>query len=293
MPSAISVGLTKTVAELLLFGVYVVLFVAVIYFFRSGLMVSRNRPLVLELGIVMQFLSITAHLATSIAQAYMCLVDVGGGRAATLCFLNVDAPIAVADTGLFILVNVITDMLVYGRTTGGRSSLLCYSSSFKQAVGGIGVVVTLASGTAGRQTVLSLSNMWVATMLGASLVISVGSSGMIFWKISRMAREFDAYAEEINGGRTSHGMHALAIIIESAGIQTLVTVTLLVAFESGFMAAAVLTGIGPAVFGISTVLIHVRVGLGWATQKYDSASSRQLPPGAVRLAPLSQHSSIS
>jgi hypothetical protein len=60
LSDAVSIDLTKTLAELALYGVYLVLFAAVIYFFRCGFMVSKKRPLLLELGIVVQFLTITA-----------------------------------------------------------------------------------------------------------------------------------------------------------------------------------------------------------------------------------------
>jgi hypothetical protein len=60
LSDAVSIDLTKTLAELALYGVYLVLFAAVIYLFQCGFMVSNKRPLLLELGIVVQFFTITA-----------------------------------------------------------------------------------------------------------------------------------------------------------------------------------------------------------------------------------------
>ncbi|KAJ6558314.1 hypothetical protein B0H19DRAFT_1261837 [Mycena capillaripes] len=291
MASAISIGLTKTLSELLLYGIYLVLFAAVVYLFHRDAMLSKHRPPLLEFGIVVQFLVVTAHLIASIVEAYFCLNNAGGGVPAQICFLNTATPVAVANIAFFILTSIITDILVIHRLyviwTRSRKVIVApLVLLLVQAVGGSGVVVTLASGRGEHKTVLSLSNAWAATTLVASLVISVYSSGMIFWKISRIASQFETLEGQISGG--GRLMSAVAIIIESAGIQTSVTITLLIVFESGFEAADVLTGIGPAVFGISTVLIHARVGLGWATQQRDSMSSRQgqtITAGTVRLEP--------
>jgi hypothetical protein len=41
------------------------------------------------------------------------------------------------------------------------------------------------------------------------------------------------------------------------------TVGILVSFQIGLLVQAILTAIQPVVFGISVLLIHLRVGLGW------------------------------
>ncbi|KAF7328725.1 hypothetical protein MVEN_02501100 [Mycena venus] len=276
MASVISVGLTKTIAELLLYGVYLVLFFAVVYLFRGRFLASKHRPVLLELGILFQFLTITAHLIASVVEAYSCLANTESVATAKICFLKLDGPSAVANTALFVIASLITDILVIHRQSviwrhNWKAVAFPLFFLFAQGVGGVGVLVTLASETEGRVTLLSLSNAWVTTTLVASLVISLYCSGMIYWKISRIARQFNMLEGSISGG--SRLMTVVAIIIESAGIQTSITVALLIAFENEFNGAAVMEGIGPAMFGISTVLIHGRVGLGWARQDHESTSS--------------------
>lgn len=64
MFSVVVAGLTEAVLELSLFGLYAVLFAAVIYLFRHGLLLSKKRPNLLESAIVLQFVIITAVSAT-------------------------------------------------------------------------------------------------------------------------------------------------------------------------------------------------------------------------------------
>ncbi|KAJ6510742.1 hypothetical protein C8R45DRAFT_395489 [Mycena sanguinolenta] len=266
--SVISLGLTKTMAELLLYGVYLTLFAAVVYLFRTGN--QRSRPLLLQVGVGVQFLAITAHLITAVVQAYSCLAKPDGGVAIELCFLDLDAPVVVANTALFVLTSLVTDILVIQRlsvTWTHPLTVLIFPAFclLVQVAGGVGVVITFSSAT-----LFSLSNGWVTTTLVASLLISLYGSGMIYWKISRAARQFNVLEGSIStAGRL---VTTLAIMIESAGIQTSATFALLLAFESGVEGAALMQAIGPVMFGLSTVLIHARVGLGWAKQAHGSTS---------------------
>ncbi|KAF7361541.1 hypothetical protein MSAN_01187700 [Mycena sanguinolenta] len=268
--SIISLGLTKTMAELLFYGVYLTLFAAVVYLFRSGN--HRPPPLLLQFGIGVQFLAITAHLITAVVQAYSCLAKPNTILAVELCFLDLDAPVVVASTALFVLTSLVTDILVIQRlsvTWTHRLTVLIFPvfCLLVQAAGGVGVVITFSSAT-----LFSLSNGWVTTTLVASLLISLYSSGMIYWKISRTARQFNVL-EEGSISAASRLVTTLAIMIESAGIQTSATFALLLAFESGVGGAALMQAIGPVMFGLSTVLIHARVGLGWAKQAHGSTST--------------------
>ncbi|KAJ7853668.1 hypothetical protein B0H14DRAFT_3653635 [Mycena olivaceomarginata] len=284
MVSVVSTALTKAVSELLLCGIYLVLFVVVIYFFRSGFMASKSRPLLLELGIVVQFLFIAAHLNTSIVEMYSCLQST-----VKTCFGSLDSPAAVANLALFVLTSLVTDMLVIQRLSviWTHNRTVVYFPVFLllvQAVGGVGVVVTLfISGKKGRATLLSPPNGRPTTTPVASLLRPIQPRAM---RAAAAASRYVPSLPPLSLPNTKHPIpqSALAMMIESAAIQTWITALLLVFFESGLNAATVLTGIGPAMFGISTVLIHARVGLGWAKRAHDSASGRSA--GTVRLEPI-------
>ncbi|KAJ7242398.1 hypothetical protein B0H12DRAFT_1236789 [Mycena haematopus] len=64
----------------------------------------------------------------------------------------------------------------------------------------------------------------------------------------------------------------LVIFVESAALQTTATICILATFQVENVGQIVLVGTAPAIFGVSTVLIHARIGLGWG---HDSGSNRQ------------------
>jgi hypothetical protein len=52
--------------------------------------------------------------------------------------------------------------------------------------------------------------------------------------------------------------------INNSPARRMTTVALLVTFQIGFVGQVIWAGIAPAMLGISTMLIHARIGLGWA-----------------------------
>ncbi|KAJ6533366.1 hypothetical protein B0H10DRAFT_2247224 [Mycena sp. CBHHK59/15] len=165
MPSIATASLAETCLEIFLYGVYTVLFTTVIYLFRSRrrILPEKRPALWVFLGLVVQFLTITAHWIDTIYETFFTFVRFGGGAAAEAFYLDLTTPSSVS---------------------------------------------------------------------------------------------------------------VLAILVESAALQTYgnrdrdsrdVPV--------GFVGQVVWTGIAPAVLGISTVLIHARIGLGWAHESDRQAKS--------------------
>ncbi|KAJ7207839.1 hypothetical protein GGX14DRAFT_454534, partial [Mycena pura] len=85
---------------------------------------------------------------------------------------------------------------------------------------------------------------------------------MISWKILRITRALNRLLERIDGGAPL--MSILAIIVESAALQTAISIGALVMYDVGFVGRVVFSGISSVVMGISTILIYARIGLGWA-----------------------------
>ncbi|KAJ7207830.1 hypothetical protein GGX14DRAFT_567134 [Mycena pura] len=85
---------------------------------------------------------------------------------------------------------------------------------------------------------------------------------MISWKICRVTRSLNRLLDPTDGGVPL--MSVVAIIAESAALQTAITIGALVTYNVGFVGQVVFADISPVVIGISTKLIYARVGLGWA-----------------------------
>jgi len=157
-----------------------------------------------------------------------------------------------------------------------------------QMVSVVGLVYQFAKSHPSEQSIVlySLSNPWVTTSLVTSMVISVYSTGMISWKIYLITGVLKKFSDRINGGVPL--MSVLAIIVESAALQMAITIAALVTYHVGFVGQVVFSGISPVVIGISTILIHARIGLGWAHEP-DAPSNRTTinlaspPDGALEL----------
>ncbi|CAK5277839.1 unnamed protein product [Mycena citricolor] len=129
----------------------------------------------------------------------------------------------------------------------------------------------------------TLSNPWVSSALTASILISSYSTGTIWWKIWRTNKAVKQFSAKMSAGMKLTSI--LAIIVESAAIQTVTAIALLVTFENEFIGQVIFVGIGPAILGISTVLIHVRIGLGLAVHEpetHSKASSNVIQLGSMR-----------
>ncbi|KAJ6621850.1 hypothetical protein B0H10DRAFT_1945108 [Mycena sp. CBHHK59/15] len=127
-----------------------------------------------------------------------------------------------------------------------------------QAVCGSGVICHSVKSYPGKEY-YSLSNGWVTTDLVSSILHDI--------------------LENIADKQRSHAPQSvLAILVESAALQTSTTIGVLVTSQVGFVGQVVWMGIAPAILGISTVLIHARIGLGWAHE-----SDRQTKSNPTRI----------
>ncbi|KAJ6552038.1 hypothetical protein DFH09DRAFT_1167758, partial [Mycena vulgaris] len=270
MPSSISTAtLAETCLENLLYGVYAVLFTTVIYLFRSrreGLPGKRPARWVL-LGLITQFLVITAHWVNTLYKIFFAIVHLGGGAAAEAFYLDFSTPSSVLNLTLLVICTIVTDLFVIHRLyviCAHQRNIILFPLALLvgQAVAGSGLIHRFVKWDDRDDSFYSLTNGWVTTNLVLSIMISTYSSGMIWWKILRISRGLNRLSEHIGGGIQLTSL--LAILVESAALQTTTSIGILVTFQVGFVGQTVLAGIAPAVFGISTVLIHARIGLGWA-----------------------------
>ncbi|KAJ7461786.1 hypothetical protein B0H11DRAFT_115194 [Mycena galericulata] len=137
-----------------------------------------------------------------------------------------------------------------------------------QAVAGGGVISAFVkfNPTDSEFTFYSWSNGWVSTTLVLTIAISAYSSAMIsrkIWWTRRAVGSLNLLSAQVSSGGVQP-LSFLAIVVESAALQTAASLALLVTFQLGSYSQALWQQISPAIFGISTVLIHARVGLGWA-----------------------------
>jgi len=263
MSAIVTGNLVAALLELFFYGAYFVLFTTVVYLFHRRHGISpKNAQAALLLGLLVQFLFITVHSMNTASQMVFA-IRLGGGASTEAFYLNLARPSFVANITLMVITHHLTDAFVLHRLyvifSRGRNvmifPLICFLA---QIVSGCGVIYSSASSGPGEDY-LTLSNGWLTAKLVASILISTYSSAAISCRIWRIRRALQKTSEHMR--LTS----LLAILVESAVLQTATAIGMLASFQYKWGAGEfVWTGIAPAVFGVSTVLIHARIGLGWA-----------------------------
>ncbi|KAF7290693.1 hypothetical protein MIND_01309600 [Mycena indigotica] len=257
--------LVEALLEAALFGVYAVLFATVVYLFRSR---DRRPANIILAGLVLQFLTLTAHWSTSL---YRILHIVGwlSPQEAEEFLSQLSSKSYLVDLSLSGAVFCISNLLVIHRVYVVCSRRLPFiipalAMLLGEIISEIVLVYSVGKTWAGQSFVqlFALSNPWVTTALSTSIMISVYSTVIISWKILRVARVVKLHRAEPS--TTTSLTTALVSMAESAALQTAATITLLVTYQIGIVVQVIFNGIVPVIAGISTVLIYARVGLGWA-----------------------------
>ncbi|KAJ7060961.1 hypothetical protein C8F01DRAFT_1141408 [Mycena amicta] len=264
-------NLVEALLEAGFFGVYAVLFVTVLYLFRSR---ERRPSNIVVWGLVSQFVVIAGHWINGLYQILYALGRLDEAGADTY-YNNPSSTAFSVALGLSEATGWITNLLVIHRVYvifSHRFILVVPSLVvlfLGQVVSGSGLLYFVVKSHHGEQflELYNLSNPWVTTMLVASILISVYSTVMISWRILRV----NPSSQRIGGGVPL--TTALANIAESAALQTAITIGVLVTYRMGYIGQIVFNGILPVILGISTVLIYARIGLGWAHGASNIATS--------------------
>ncbi|KAJ7252920.1 hypothetical protein C8J57DRAFT_1237744 [Mycena rebaudengoi] len=244
-------SLTEGVLELTLYGAFVGLFSTVVYLFSTrGLISRKSLTFFIFVALVGLFLSVTAHWINGIRALYRAFIFLGGGFPAEVFYLTLSSATSLVHYSLVVVTTVITDSLMIHRlytvwSCDRRVIIFPLLVLASQIVSGIHILSDLS-----RETIFNffvLSNAWGTSYLVSSLVISVYSTGS-----TSAGRRLRTLTQKV-----------LVIMVESAVLQTTMTVGILVAFQIGLLVQAVLIALTPVIFGISVLLIHLRVGLGW------------------------------
>ncbi|KAJ7494947.1 hypothetical protein FB451DRAFT_1212929 [Mycena latifolia] len=267
--SGLSYAFVEGVLELTLYGPFAILFSAVVYLFWIRGLISRKRPtFFVFLALLVLFLSITAHWINAIVILYHAFVQLDHFLA-VLFFITLSTPTAIIHFTLVQISATITDGLAIYRL------YVVWSHNPRVVI----ILPIIFLGSQIVTSVLMISNVWRETVfnfydvssisvnvnLVSSLIINIYSTGMIIFEMERTSRAIRTITGSRSAGKAFRKL--LAIIAESAVLQTTMTISNLIAFHYNPILSSALTALQPLVFGISVCLIHLRVGLGWTTER--------------------------
>ncbi|KAJ7017818.1 hypothetical protein C8F04DRAFT_1405506 [Mycena alexandri] len=282
--SVLSAGLIQAFLELTLYGVYFVIFSTVFYLFWHGPGLTKRPRVFVFLALVVQFLAITAHWINTMYGTYLPFVKIGGGAEAEQFYRTLGRPALKTHILLTEMTNTLTDCLVIHRLYviwGYKLSIVAFPLLLLvvQVVGGIGSICGIFTQTQANFHAWSFG--WVTANLVASLVISGYSTGMMSFKILNLGKMVRKSALPMSG---RHRLTSILVIMsESAALQTAINLALLLALQltAALEPNFVLKGIQAVVLGMSTVLIHARIGFGWTEETSRASTITATNPSAI------------
>ncbi|KAJ7509511.1 hypothetical protein B0H11DRAFT_1251332 [Mycena galericulata] len=263
-------NLTTLVLESCLYGILLILFISTIYFLATRRTLAGNHQTsrhhftsLVFLGVTALFLVITVHWSIVIYQAFFAFVHLGSAIAEDTFYANLSQRSEILKTALVLTAVLLGDSLVMYRLwiiwSGNRYVLIfpiCTLLGVLVTSFGILYEVSQWESRLRGAAFESESKPWTATGFVLSLITNMYSTAFIVVRISR--------ATEKNAASGSHLMSFLAILVESAALQTVwfsfTAVTLFASSDAEYIASDCF----PVIIGIANLLIQARVGLGWS-----------------------------
>ncbi|KAJ7488907.1 hypothetical protein FB451DRAFT_680234 [Mycena latifolia] len=265
----LAANLAGAVFESCLYGILLILFVSTMYFWtrrrRAGRSGTRcTSPLFV--GVVALFMMVTAHWIMILFQIFYAFVHLGGSEPADTFYADLSQPSELIKMIFFSIALMIGDGLIIQRVyvIWGKKTQILIFPLFSWAGMGmsfIGIIYHFSKWEPALRGLPFLEDLkpWVTMATVFSFATSIYSTALIASKIWRVNKGVRALGV---GGRGV--MPILAIIVESAALQTF---WLMVTFFSVLLTADLaftVTDPFPTIVAICNMLIHCRVGLGWA-----------------------------
>jgi len=262
LQAILTATLVEAMLESALYGFYSVIFMTVVYLFWVKPTPKRGPRLYLLAALVFQYTLATGHWICTIFYICRNFVTLGGGLAAAIAGGNgepgVPSIVLFTISGFMALAFAIQRVLAVWANTHIVILFPSVLMVVYAVTTAVGITLEVRENATGYPFVIT------STVLG--LVISGYSTALIVWKIWRI--NTDVISIRVETGRAEKTLTSLlAIIAESFAIQTTVEVCILIAFVvNSAIGRIIFLPLAPTVTGISTILIHARVSLGWARE---------------------------
>ncbi|KAJ6554739.1 hypothetical protein B0H19DRAFT_1263047 [Mycena capillaripes] len=292
-------NLAGIVLESCFYGTFVLLFISNAYFLaaRGDSQTTRhNFTSLMFFGAAGLFLVITVHWVIVIYQAFFAFTYLDNKAAETTFYLDATHWTEIIKQTLLLTSILIGDSFVIYRLWifWGRNRyivILPIGSLIAVFVLGTLYVVSMWEPKLGGATTYSQPTFWVGASFGLSFLTTIYGTGIV---LRLYSPSFLAHLAVIPGliafrivrtrPRTvleSPLMALLAILVESAALQTFWLTFVAIADFAGSYAGLIASDTLPVVIGISNLLIQTRVGLGWS--RTSSTSQRSTSTGKISI----------
>ncbi|KAJ6451268.1 hypothetical protein C8R45DRAFT_883357 [Mycena sanguinolenta] len=293
--SLVQASLANFVVQSCLYGVYLVLAVTSICLIigrnasatRRGSSTYRSPIFLVAIGL---FLTITGHWILVVDQAFLAFIHSPDTSGPLQFYGNLSEITEVVKTGFLVATVIIGDALIIHRlwiVWGCNKYVVIFpiATLMGLAASGAGITYQFTQYNPGQNVFLTEAGRWISSETALTLCTHSYSTGKSTPLSS--ARNFSSRNQPL--------LSVLAIIVESAAIYTIWTIFFIATYQSQSNLQFIAVDCWPAITGISCMLIHVRIGMGWAQMEGERPSTlpgTQLEPIAVNITRV-RHTSMS
>ncbi|KZT63170.1 hypothetical protein DAEQUDRAFT_185255 [Daedalea quercina L-15889] len=215
-------------------------------------------------------MSVTAHWILTVYRLFDAFINYMGGAEPLLVYADLSMKSEVAKTA-FLVVTVLTSdaMIIYRLyiVWSYNKAIIVFPILTWLALVACGIALCwqFAHYTLGENVFNSAAGHWITSDCVFSFVTNLYCSVLIAWRVWRTTVSAPAY-----GGPNIMG--ALAIIIESAAIQSVWNLFFFITYQVKSNLQFTTIDMWVPICGISLTLINLRVSLGWAHKGHVSGS---------------------
>ncbi|KAJ6495199.1 hypothetical protein C8R45DRAFT_986337, partial [Mycena sanguinolenta] len=265
--SLVHVSLATVVVESLLYGIYLVFAVTSICLLlgRNTGSTRRGTPIFrspIFLGTIAIFLTITAHWVVIVDRAFLGFIHFADTLGPLKFYGDLTQLTEIMATGLAAVTTIISDIMIIHRlwvVWNYKKTIVIVplATLLGLIVSGIGITTQFTQYQPGQDVFLSEAGRWITSATVFTLCTTLYSTAFISWRLWHHGRTIQPY-----GGLNLKSI--LVIIVESAALWTIWSLFYLVSYRAQSNLEFIVVDCSPAIAGISCMLIHVRVGMGWA-----------------------------
>lgn len=276
------------ILQTLLYGVFLVLYVASLYFLYGGNFNTRRRGRqsprpnkAVLLGGIALFLTVTPQWIIQVVRVWQAFIHHSNMPNGPLLYLSdLRAPLSIARLSLYVVEVFVSDLILIVRlwVVWGRDRRIAAAPALTWmglVVCGCMYTYEISRLPAGVNFFQSSSADWVAAGLALTLFTNIYCTGLLSWKIWS---SHNALRRAMTHYRPSTARRIVATLIESAALYTISSLIIVITYFSQSFGSFTCIGLMAPLVGIAYCLIIVRYGI-------DGALKPTAPFSSVRFLP--------
>ncbi|KAK7013796.1 hypothetical protein R3P38DRAFT_3575107 [Favolaschia claudopus] len=242
------------------------------------------------LGAIGMCITITAHWIISVDRSFQAFLLFENGTSPLKFYGDLSQITEVVKSAFCLTTLIIGDTIIIHRLWIIWDKRLIIAifpmlSLLGLVVCSVGITYQFTRDKTGQSVFLSDASRWITSDAVFTICTNIYSTAFISWRMWKVGRGMQPIGGiRIQARSVSNKLSVLALIVESAAIYTTWSIFFFATYRSNSNLQFITIDCLPAMTGIACMLIHVRIGLGWAHQGSQAGSSESTGPLSISIA---------